>query len=57
MLLLSQLFRFSDRPIYAGSWVSHTTPVSASRQRGRAARRDRPRPATRSAVALSSATR
>jgi hypothetical protein len=48
---LLQLFQFSDRPIDAGSWVfpwlSHTITGSASGQRGRAARRDRPRPATR----------
>jgi hypothetical protein len=37
MLLLSQLFRFSGRLLYAGSWVSHTTPgvcLTAARQAG-----------------------
>src|SRR3989442_15134603 len=43
MLLLAQLFRLSDQPIYAGSWgppwCPPATPVSASRQRGGAVRR------------------
>jgi len=43
MLLLAPLFRLSDQPSYAGSWVSPwrppATPVSASRQRGGAVRR------------------
>ena len=62
MLLLSQLFRFSGRLIYAGSWVSlwcPTSPVSASRQHGSTAGRPEgtaPGRAERGAVALSSAT-
>jgi len=50
MLLLAQLFRVSDQPIYAGSWVSpwrpSATPVSASRQRGGVVRRGRRQLAT-----------
>jgi len=43
MLLLAPLFRVSDQPISASSWVSPWRPpaaaVSASRQRGGAVRR------------------